>query len=58
MTETARRRASFNTLTVSQVRLLTKDSVEVTFEVPEHLGHARYAHTELTLEKIQALIEN
>ena len=37
MTETARRRASFNTLTVSQVRLLTKDSVEVTFEVPEHL---------------------
>ena len=27
-------------------------------EVPEHLGHARYAHTELTLEKIQALIEN
>lgn len=37
MTETARRRASFNTLTVSQVRPLTKDSVEVTFEVPEHL---------------------
>ena len=27
-------------------------------KVPEHLGHARYAHTELTLEKIQALIEN
>lgn len=37
MTETARRRASFNTLTISQVRPLTKDSVEVTFEVPEHL---------------------
>lgn len=37
MTETARRRASFNTLAVSQVRPLTKDSVEVTFEVPEHL---------------------
>lgn len=37
MTETARRKASFNTLTVSQVRPLTKDSVEVTFEVPEHL---------------------
>lgn len=37
MTETARRRASFNTLTVRQVRPLTKDSVEVTFEVPEHL---------------------
>lgn len=37
MTETARRRAAFNTLTVSQVRPLTKDSVEVTFEVPEHL---------------------
>lgn len=27
-------------------------------EAPEHLGHARYAHTELTFEKIQALIEN
>ncbi|WP_185174116.1 HAD family phosphatase [Rothia nasimurium] len=26
-------------------------------EVPEHLGHARYAHTELTLDKIRALIE-
>lgn len=37
MTETARRRASFNTLTVSNVRSLTKDSVEVTFEIPEHL---------------------
>ena len=26
-------------------------------EVPEHLGHARYSHTDLTLEKIRALVE-
>lgn len=26
-------------------------------EVPDHLGHARYTHTELSLEKIRALIE-
>ncbi|MGV3016168.1 HAD family hydrolase [Rothia sp. 88186D007BW] len=26
-------------------------------QVPEHLGHARYDHTELTLDKIRALIE-
>ena len=32
-----RRRATFNTLTVSEVRKLTSDSVEVTFEVPEDL---------------------
>lgn len=27
-------------------------------EVPEHLGHARYTHTEITLDKIRALIES
>lgn len=33
----ARRRATFNTLRVKDVRRLTADSVEVTFEVPEDL---------------------
>lgn len=33
----ARRRASFNTLEVAQVRKLTADSVEVTFAIPEEL---------------------
>lgn len=38
MTATAtRRRATFNTLTVSGVRKLTKDAVEVTFAVPDEL---------------------
>lgn len=38
MTDTStRRRATFNTLTVSGVRKLTKDSVEVTFAVPHEL---------------------
>ena len=32
-----KRRAVFNTLTVSEVRKLTSDSVEVTFDVPEDL---------------------
>lgn len=32
-----KRRATFNTLAVSEVRKLTSDSVEVTFEVPEEL---------------------
>ncbi|MCG7430996.1 phenylacetate-CoA oxygenase/reductase subunit PaaK [Kocuria indica] len=32
-----KRRATFNTLAVSEVRKLTPDSVEVTFEVPEDL---------------------
>ncbi|MDS2173662.1 MULTISPECIES: 1,2-phenylacetyl-CoA epoxidase subunit PaaE [unclassified Nesterenkonia] len=34
---TKRRRAKFSTLTVSEVRRLTPDSVEVTFAVPEEL---------------------
>lgn len=34
---TTRRRATFSTLTVSEVRRLTTDSVEVTFAVPEEL---------------------
>lgn len=33
----AKRRAQFNTLRVGAVRRLTEDSVEVTFEIPEHL---------------------
>jgi ring-1,2-phenylacetyl-CoA epoxidase subunit PaaE len=37
MTTTTRRRATFSTLTVSEVRRLTRDSVEVTFAVPEEL---------------------
>lgn len=38
MTETlTKRRASFNSLTVSEVRKLTADSVEVTFAIPEEL---------------------
>ena len=37
MTTTTRRRATFSTLTVSEVRRLTTDSVEVTFAVPEEL---------------------
>lgn len=37
MSTTTRRRASFSTLTVSEVRPLTSDSVEVTFAVPEEL---------------------
>ncbi|WP_185173876.1 1,2-phenylacetyl-CoA epoxidase subunit PaaE [Rothia nasimurium] len=38
MTETpTRRRATFNALTVTKVRKLTKDSVEVTFAVPQEL---------------------
>ena len=31
----ARRRATFNTLPVSEIRRLTADAVEVTFAVPE-----------------------
>lgn len=39
MTDTStRRRATFNTLTVAGVRKLTKDSVEVTFAVPDELA--------------------
>ena len=39
MTDTStRRRATFNTLTVAGVRKLTKDSVEVTFSVPDELA--------------------
>lgn len=39
MTDTStRRRATFNRLTVAEVRKLTKDSVEVTFAVPEELA--------------------
>lgn len=39
MTDTStRRRATFNTLTVAGVRKLTKDSVEVTFAVPDKLA--------------------
>ena len=39
MTDTStRRRATFNTLTVAGVRKLTKDSVEVTFTVPDELA--------------------
>lgn len=37
MTKTTRRRATFNTLTVKQVRKLTADAVEVVFEVPSNL---------------------
>jgi ring-1,2-phenylacetyl-CoA epoxidase subunit PaaE len=38
-TQTAsRRRASFHTLTVSEVRRLTDDAIEVTFEVPAELA--------------------
>lgn len=36
-TRPAKRRAVFNTLRVGQVRRLTDDSVEVTFEIPEDL---------------------
>ena len=36
-TTTTRRRATFNTLTVSSVRPLTDSSVEVTFDIPEEL---------------------
>ncbi len=40
---TARRRASFHTLTVSEVRRLTEDAIEVTFAVPAQLaGHYDY----------------
>lgn len=39
MTDTStRRRATFNRLTVAEVRKLTKDSVEVTFAVPDELA--------------------
>ncbi|MEO8221232.1 MAG: 1,2-phenylacetyl-CoA epoxidase subunit PaaE [Specibacter sp.] len=34
----ARRRASFHTLTVAEVRRLTEDAIEVTFAVPEELS--------------------
>ena len=37
MSTTTRRRARFSTLTVSEVRPLTADSVEVTFAVPPEL---------------------
>ncbi|MHC6177393.1 1,2-phenylacetyl-CoA epoxidase subunit PaaE [Glutamicibacter sp. X7] len=37
-TTSARRRAAFHRLTVSQVRRLTKDSIEVTFAIPEELS--------------------
>ena len=37
MTKTTRRRATFNTLKVKQVRKLTADAVEVVFEVPSDL---------------------
>lgn len=36
----ARRRAAFHDLTVAQVRPLTDDAIEVTFEVPEDLADA------------------
>lgn len=36
-TRPAKRRAVFNTLRVGEVRRLTEDSVEVTFEIPEEL---------------------
>ncbi|MFB9164248.1 1,2-phenylacetyl-CoA epoxidase subunit PaaE [Arthrobacter psychrochitiniphilus] len=40
---TARRRASFHTLTVTEVRRLTEDAIEVTFTVPAKLaGHYDY----------------
>ncbi len=40
----ARRRATFNTLEVADVRRLTSDSVEATFAIPEHLqGDFDYA---------------
>ena len=35
---TGKRRATFNTLEVSELRRLTEDSVEVTFAVPEELA--------------------
>lgn len=35
---TSKRRASFNTLTVSEVRKLTTDAIEVTFAIPEELA--------------------
>ena len=35
---TARRRARFHTLTISQVRPLTDDAIEVTFDVPAELA--------------------
>lgn len=35
-----RRRATFHTLTVAGVRELTPDSIEVTFEIPDHLAEA------------------
>ena len=39
----ARRRAAFHTLTVSEVRRLTEDAIEVTFAVPAELaGHYDY----------------
>lgn len=38
LVSTSKRRASFNTLTVSNVRKLTADSVEVTFAIPEELA--------------------
>ena len=37
-TTSTRRRASFHRLTVSNVRRLTKDSIEVTFAIPEELS--------------------
>jgi ring-1,2-phenylacetyl-CoA epoxidase subunit PaaE len=37
-TATGRRRASFHTLTVSEVRRLTEDAIEVTFGVPAELA--------------------
>ncbi len=35
---TGRRRASFHTLTVDEVRRLTEDAIEVTFGVPAELA--------------------
>lgn len=44
MATTARRRASFHDLTVSHVRKLTEDAIEVTFAVPDELrGEYDYA---------------
>ena len=36
--ETTRRRATFHSLRVAEVRRLTADAIEVTFEVPEDLA--------------------
>lgn len=52
----ARRRATFNTLTVSEVRRLTADSVEVGFTVPEAL-QADYDYAPGQYVALRAMIE-